>query len=317
MILKVSSNINDSMISTLDLLSGQWFNALSSSFLSCAPSPGTDTSAPSAALCPPNLCSFPEHRTPPPLCSLGLDGCSWMRASSSGSENHTTPQVESMHSKPGSKQPQEEEAIQGLVCLDVGHLPRWRCYNTPWATISRLSLPLCVAVLVFPPLSIASGAIHFSEAFLSFSCLLVYFRCSGISSGSSTHNWQCPVHGDRRTVMGESRFSLVLYPGVGWDRVYFHKELEGAQPGQLTRTSQGGIRYRMMSCSVYNWGSWQWGWRGEGITARKWAEHQVLCGEQLHCASHALYILWTASSRVVLSCQLGLTHDILAAMLAN
>ena len=133
-----------------------------------------------------------------------------------------------LRSKPGSKQPQVEEAIQGLVCLDVGHLQRWRRCNTPWATVSHLSLPLCVAVLVFPPLSIAYGAIHFSEAFLSFSCLLVYFWCSGISSGSSAHNWQSPVHGDRLTVMGESRFSLCLYPGVGWERVYFHKDLEGA-----------------------------------------------------------------------------------------
>ena len=124
MILKVSSNISDSMISSLALLSGQWFNALSSSFLSCAPSPGTDTSAPSAALCPPNLCSFLEHWTSPPLCSLGLEGCSWMRASSSGSENHTTPEVESIALQAWLKAASSGGGYSGPCLLGCGTPPK-------------------------------------------------------------------------------------------------------------------------------------------------------------------------------------------------
>lgn len=34
-----------------------------------------------------------------------------------------------MQAKPGSKQGQEEEAVEGLVWLAVGHFLRWRIYS--------------------------------------------------------------------------------------------------------------------------------------------------------------------------------------------
>ena len=87
--------------------------------------------APSPALCPPHLCSFPERCPLSPLCSCVLDGCCWMRASSSGSENHTPPEVEIMQCKPGSKQGQAEDVFHGLAWLDVGHLQRGRISKLP------------------------------------------------------------------------------------------------------------------------------------------------------------------------------------------
>ena len=88
--------------------------------------------APSPALCPPHLCSFPERWPLSPLCSCVLDGCCcWMRASSSGSENHTPPEVEIMQCKPGSKQGQLEDVFPGLAWLDVGHLQRGRISKLP------------------------------------------------------------------------------------------------------------------------------------------------------------------------------------------
>jgi len=56
------------MLTTIrTLLLGQLINALLSSLLSCAPSPGTDISTPSPALCPPNFCNFPECWPQSPL----------------------------------------------------------------------------------------------------------------------------------------------------------------------------------------------------------------------------------------------------------
>lgn len=84
--------------------------------------------------------------------------------------------------------------------------------------------------------------------------------------------------------------NLDTYPQVSQvqDRVNFHKKVGGAQRGQMTRTSQRDIPYRMTSCLAYNWGSWP----GKGgITARDYAEHWVPSGEKLHSESLALYML--------------------------
>lgn len=68
----------------------------------------------------------------------------------------------------------------------------------------------------------------------------------------------------------------------------FIRSWEEAKPGQMTWTNQGYIWYHMVSCSVCNCGSWP---GGGGMTAWEQAEHWVSRGEQLYCASRALYIL--------------------------
>ena len=41
--------------------------------------------------------------------------------------------------------------------------------------LTTLTALLCVTLLVFPPLSVASCSLHFYDAFLSLFCLLTYF----------------------------------------------------------------------------------------------------------------------------------------------
>ena len=61
---------------------------------------------------------------------------------------------------------------------------------------------------------------------------------------------------------------------------------EETQPGQLTQTGQRGIPYHVTSHLVYKLGGVGLG----GIAAWELTGHRLASGEQLHCASLALYI---------------------------
>lgn len=62
-----------------------------------------------------------------------------------------------------------------------------------------------------------------------------------------------------------------------------HQQLVGTQPGQQAQTGQGDVPHHMVSCLAMKLGGIGWG------AAITWglAEHHLVSGEQLYCASIA------------------------------